>query len=89
MESGKNKGKKIVPNWEEVGEMLKYRGWSLTEIGKQKVIYRRGNEAIVARKVLGNKWKAEYFSSRRLLDSTGIETEMYAKILAIEMGVNK
>lgn len=85
----RGKDTRPIPNWVQIGEMLKYRGWLLTEVEKHKIIYQRGNESIVAKKLLGNKWKAEYFVNGKLLDSTGIHSEKFAKILTIEMGAIK
>lgn len=87
--NSRGKDTRPIPNWVQIGEMLKYRGWSLTETEKHKITYQRGNEKIMAKKVLGNKWKAEYFVNERLLDSTGIQNETFAKVLTMEMGVSK
>lgn len=85
-----SKGKiRRIPTWDEIGKMLIYRGWLLTEREKNKIIYQRGKERIIAVRILGNKWKSEYFIGTRLSDSTGVQNETYAKILTIELGVNK
>lgn len=56
---------------------------------KDRKIFSRGNEKLVAFRFLKDKWKAEYFVGKRLSDSTGLDEEGWAKVLMMEMGVLK
>ena len=84
-------GHKIkVPTWKDVVKAAEFYGWFTEHVSKDRVILERGRQRIVARKIPGtNKWKVEYFSGNIMDDTTGTESEFFAKKLFGEMFVLK
>lgn len=79
-------GKRRNPSWEEIGEAGKIYGWFPESIEKKKVVFERGRQKIIAKRIpKTSKWKVEYFSGEIMDDTTGSETENFAKKLATEM----
>lgn len=85
-----NHNKTNIPSWSKLAKGMETFGWFTQHISKEKVILERGRQRIFARKIPGtNKWKVEYFSGNIMDDTTGAETETFAKKLAAEMAVLK
>jgi len=86
MDSDPAEGRRRDPSWEEIAEDGRRMGWFPEAVGEDKVVLERGRQRIIAHKLLGtDKWKVEYFSGKIMDDTTGAETEYFAKRLAIEM----
>lgn len=86
--SGRNRVK--TPSWKKVAKGMEAWGWFTEYIDKDKMIVERGRQRIIARKISNtSKWKVEYFSGRIMDDTTGAESEFFAKRLAAEMAVLK
>jgi hypothetical protein len=74
--------------WSVVADDLKRRGnWSLVNSTPKIKIFQRRNERLVAVKLGRNEWKAEYFQSGRLMDTSGAWNEEFVKKMIYEMGV--
>lgn len=83
-------GVRKEPSWADIAKASEVRGWFPQKMEKGRVVLERGRQKIVATRLAGStKWKVEYFSGRIMDDTTGSETEFFAKRLAIEMAVFK
>lgn len=90
MDSDPAEGKRRDPSWKEIAEDSKKAGWFPEVIEKDRVILERGRQRIIAQKLRDtDKWKVEYFSGEIMDDTTGSETEYFAKRIAMEMIVFK
>lgn len=77
------------PSWKDIGDFLTRNGWYTEKIQEDKVIFERGRQKIVAKKVLGDKWKVEYYSGKIMDDMAGITNRKFAKKEVVEMGITK
>jgi hypothetical protein len=81
--------KRKEPSWEEVGVAMGSWGWKTLRADEKIVIFERGRQRIVARRIEGKKWKVEYYSGSIMDDISGITNTRFAKIEAMEMGIAK
>lgn len=78
-----------LPSWQVIGNTLEPLGWFLEKKQKKIIVFERGRERIIAHSFMPRKWKVDYFVGKRLLDSTGIHDEGFAKVMVMELGVSK
>jgi hypothetical protein len=75
-----------TPSWKEIAQSMERFGWYTEQITKDKFVLEKGRERVVAKRFPHtNKWEVEAFNGRLLEDTTGAETESFAKRLAAEM----
>jgi hypothetical protein len=74
-------------SWKYLASIVCAAGWVFIENKPNIKKFERGHQQISVVKISPKKWKVEYFSNNRLVDSAGIADEQFAKVLAVELAV--
>lgn len=75
--------------WKNVSLIGEAAGWFTERLDKEKVVLERVKQKIVARRIVGDNWKIEYYENGRLQDMVGITKSDFAKREMAEMAVIK
>jgi len=78
-----------VFTWKNVSLVGEAAGWFTEKIDRNRVVLERANQRIVARRIVGDNWKVEYYENGRLEDMVGITRSGFAKREMAEMAVIK
>lgn len=53
------------------------------------IVFERGKQKIVVRRMEGNNWEVDYYSGKVMDDTSGIDDSRFAKMETIKMGLFK
>jgi hypothetical protein len=81
--------RKNDPTWKDVSNGMKVFGWETLEMDKKVLIFQKGRQRIVTRKMEGDNWEVEYYFGNVMDDATGITCSRFAKFETMKLGFLK